>query len=96
MVEGYKRKVHYLKFSVMLDAFTRGWQRRNAIELSLVETLVQAHISNNYWLGSVAAAAEHSGYAAESIDSNAKRHEQWNPPRLTAQETIDNAMAMAD
>jgi hypothetical protein len=95
-VMGNQTPLRRAQFSVMLDAFTSGWQPRNAIELSLVETLVQAHISYNYWLGSVAAAAEHSGYAAEAIDSNAKRHEQWNPPRLTSQETIDNAMAMAD
>lgn len=84
-VMGNQTPLRRAQFSVMLDAFTRAWQPRNAIELSLVETLVQAHISYNYWLASVAAAAEHSGYAAESIDSNAKRHEQWNPPRLTSQ-----------
>ena len=80
----------------MLDAYTRGWQPRNAIELSLVETIVQAHISYNYWLGSAAAAAEHSGYAAEAIGSKARQHESWNPPRLTSQETIDSPMMMAD
>ena len=80
----------------MLDAFTRGWQPRNANEQALVETLVQAHISYNFWLGAAAAATEHSGYAAESIDSKSKSHEHWNPPRLTSQETIESAMVMAD
>ena len=33
------------EFSVMLDAFARGWQPRGAIEQSLVETLVQSFIA---------------------------------------------------
>jgi hypothetical protein len=80
----------------MLDAFIGAWQPRNAIEQSLVETLAQAHISFNSWLGAAAAATEHAGYAADSIDSRARQHESWNPPRLTSQETIDSALMMAD
>src|SRR5262249_6737528 len=30
---------------------TKGWQPRDAIEQSLVETLVQAHVAYNSWLG---------------------------------------------
>src|SRR5262249_10811931 len=80
----------------MLDAFTRAWQPHNAIEQSLVETLVQAYIAYNYWLGAATAAAECSGYAAEDIESKAKSHERWNPPRLTSQETIESSLSMAD
>jgi hypothetical protein len=83
-------------FSVMREAFISAWQPRNAIEQSLVETLVQSHIAYNSWLGAATAATEHSGYAAEAIDSKARQHESWNPPRLTSQETIESAMIMAD
>lgn len=84
------------QFSVMLDAFMRAWHPRNAIEQSLVETLVQAQICYNSWLGAAVAATEHSGYAAEAIESKARQHESWNPPRLTSKETIESALAMAD
>ena len=84
------------QFSVMLDAFTRAWEPRNAIEQSLVETLVQAYIAYNSWLGAATAATEHAAYAAEAIESKAKQHESWNPPRLTSLQTIESAMIMAD
>lgn len=83
-------------FSVILDAFMKAWQPRNAIEQALVETLVQAQISFNSWLGAATAATEHAGYAAEAIESKARQHESWNPPRLTSLETIESAMMMAD
>jgi hypothetical protein len=88
----YKRA----QFSVMLDAFIKAWQPRNVIERSLVETLVQAHVAYNSWLGAAVAATEHSGYAAEAIESKARQHENWNPPRLTSGESIESALMMAD
>lgn len=87
----YKRA----QFGVLIEAFVRAWQPRDAIEMAMVETLVQAHVSYNEWLKAAEEAAE---YSYNAIEPQVKRNEdhRWNPPRLSAQETIENAMLMAD
>ncbi|HET8670703.1 MAG TPA: hypothetical protein VFM05_08790, partial [Candidatus Saccharimonadales bacterium] len=83
----YKRA----QFAVMIEAFVSAWQPRDAIEMAMVETLVQAHISYNEWLK---VAEEAADYSYNAIEEQIKKNEdhRWNPPRLTAQETVENAM----
>jgi hypothetical protein len=59
----------------------------------MVETLVQAHMCYNHWLGVAMNAAE---YSYNAVEQHNKREEKWQPPRLSAAEMVENAMAMAD
>jgi hypothetical protein len=83
----------YAQYLVMLKAFIDAWEPRNAIERAMVETLVQAHLCYNHWLGVAMNAAV---YSYNAVEQHNKREEKWQPPRLSAAETIENAMAMAD
>jgi hypothetical protein len=80
-------------FGVVLESFERAWQPTNVIEQTMLEMLVQAYLSYNHWLRVAMNAAE---YAYNVIEPDNAKDGRWNPPRLSADETIENAMAMAD
>jgi hypothetical protein len=77
----------------MHEAYMEAWKPRNAIEQSLVETLVQAQLCYMRWLSVACVTAEHT---CNAIEPRNKEEEKWLPPRLSAAETIDKAMATAD
>ena len=89
----YETPYKYAQYLVMLKAFIESWEPRNAIERAMVETLVQAHMCYNHWLGVAMNAAE---YSYNAVEAHNKREEKWLTPRLKAAEMIENAMAMAD
>lgn len=83
----------HAQYGVVLEGFEKAWKPRDAIEQSMVETLVQAYLAYNHWLGIASAAAE---YSYNAIERDNERDGRWQPPRLSADETIERAMLMAD
>jgi hypothetical protein len=83
----------YAQFQVMHEGYMEAWKPRNAIEQSLVETLVQAQLCYMRWLSVACVTSEHTYNA---IEPRNKQEGEWQTPRLSAAETIENAMAMAD
>lgn|GEM_PF-2047497 len=81
------------QYSVIVECFVKSWEPQNAIEQSMVEMLAQAFVSYNHWLKVANHAAE---YSYNAIEENHKVDGVWKPPRLTAAETVENAMQMAD
>lgn len=85
------------QFLVIRDSLVSAWQPKDAIEMSMVEMLVQAFISYHYWLRLANSMARREYEAAEEIreDRYGKRKE-WNPPKISVADAIDRAVNMAD
>ena len=87
------------QFMVIRDSLVDAWKPKDAIEMSLIEMLVQAFISHHYWLRLANSMAAREYEAAEKVKDN-KRWEgptdRWNTPRLDVADAIDRAIAMAD
>ena len=81
------------EYSVIVESFIDSWEPQHAIEQSMVEMLAQAFISYTHWLKVANHAAE---FSYNAIEETVKVGMGWKPPTITAAETVENAMQMAD
>jgi hypothetical protein len=69
-----------------------GWQPRNGIERQLLETMAQAQAAAEHWLKVL--------LARSMLDPDFKqvrlRNGQWEPPRVTTFQAVEQAGAMVD
>lgn len=87
------------QFFVIRDSLVKAWQPKDAIEMSMVEMLVQAFVSYHYWLRLANSMAAREYEAAErGLERNryGERNSRWDTPRITTADAIDRAIAMAD
>jgi hypothetical protein len=87
------------QFFVIRDSLVNAWQPKDAIEMSMVEMLVQAFVSYHYWLRLANSMAAREYEAAErGLEKNryGERNSRWDTPRITTADAIDRAIAMAD
>src|ERR1051325_159855 len=87
------------QFFVVRDSLVNAWQPKDAIEMSMVEMLVQAFVSYHYWLRLANSMAAREYEAAEQkLERNryGERTSKWDTPRITTADAIDRAIAMAD
>jgi hypothetical protein len=87
------------QFIVIRDSLVNAWQPKDAIEMSMVEMLVQAFVSYHYWLRLANSMAAREYEAAEQkLEKNryGERNSRWDTPRITTADAIDRAISMAD
>jgi hypothetical protein len=87
------------QFFVIRDSLANAWQPKDAIEMSMVEMLVQAFVSYHYWLRLANSMAAREYEAVEQKlerDRYGERNSRWDTPRITTADAIDRAIAMAD
>jgi len=90
------------QFSFIRHAFIEEWQPRGGIEASLVDMLAQTYVAWQYWLSRSFQAANNQDTVIEQRARNKKserrRYDEgdWQPPRLTAVEYLEQTTQMAD
>jgi hypothetical protein len=79
------------------NRFVEAWKPKDAIEMGMVEMLVQAFISYHRWLMAANVMANREYEAAKKSEKDRYgEYGRWDTPRLDAAEAIDRALVMAD
>lgn len=81
------------QFLAIRAALIDEWQPRGGLELTLIDTLAQAHHAYLYWLARLHERAEGEGIRE---DQKLKQAGYWQPPRIEAAAALEQAATMAD
>jgi hypothetical protein len=94
-VTGHGSPLEKARLLHIRDAFMDSWQPRNAIEQVMVDTLVEAYILFQYWMG---VSHQRAVYIHEKQEREIKRFEaaKWKSPFQSEADGIDQAQRLAD
>ena len=81
------------RFSVLREELAREWKPKNGIERTLIDTLAQAYTAYLYWLERLTV---WSTLEPRNDNRSVKNRGNWDPPRVTDSEAIDQAAVMVD
>jgi hypothetical protein len=77
----------------MRQELAESWQPRNGVERQLLEIMVQAQTAAEHWLKRLMAKA---ALEAAMELATLRKNGQWEPPRATAFQAVEQAVSMAE
>lgn len=97
-VVGFRTPFERAQFSVIRNSFIEEWQPRGGIEAGLVDMLAQAYVGWQFWLSRSFAMAHNENSVREQKAKTKNRYDegQWQPPRVSYVEALEQATQMAD
>jgi hypothetical protein len=81
------------QFLALREDLAQGWQPRTGMEWQLIDVMAQAQTAMFSWLEQLSTRAS---IEVMQENSNIKRQGEWNPPRVSRHQAIEQAAGMAD